>query len=292
MDFYKYHGLGNDYIVIDAAKCCFQLTDEVVRLICDRHYGVGSDGILLGIFTGSFSKAAASLRIYNPDGSEAEKSGNGLRIFAWFLYEHGYIDSLTFPIQTRGGSVLVRIVDMSKKIVEVDMGTPNFSARTAAPSMGLDEIVDQRYNFGIGIYRATFVSLGNPHCVIYGQPVNEALTRKIGPIIECSPIFPARVNVQFMEVISLAEIRIQIWERGAGYTMSSGSSSCAAVAAAHRMGLTDKSVRVHMPGGTMRVVLTEHSVLLSGPVEKVFEGNFSVDLMKKIEALGSKPITS
>lgn len=282
MDFYKYHGLGNDYIVIDAAKCHFKLTSETVRLICDRHYGVGSDGILFGSSSDFVNSTTVNLRIYNPDGSEAEKSGNGLRIFAWFLYEHGYVDDLTFLVHTRGGLVSARIVDTSNKIVEIDMGKPSFDARTAAPNMRLDEIIDKKCDFGFGDCRATFVSVGNPHCVIYGQPVNEDLVRKLGPLIECSPMFPARVNVQFIEVISASEIKIQIWERGAGYTLASGSSSCAAVAAAHRMGLVGNSVTVHMPGGALQVNLDENSIQLSGPVEKVFDGTFSTDLMAKI----------
>ena len=282
MDFYKYHGLGNDYIVIDATKRHIILTPEAVRLICDRHYGVGSDGILFGPSADTFSRETFGLRIYNPDGSEAEKSGNGLRIFAWFLHERSYADSLAFTIRTRGGLVLARIVDSSNKIVEVDMGVPSFYARAAAPDVRLDELVDQELDFGGRRCRATFVSVGNPHCVIYGQPVNEAWTREVGPLIENSPIFPGRVNVQFLEVISFSEIRIQIWERGVGYTLASGSSSCAAAAVAHKMGLIGETVAVNMPGGVLQVNLAKNSTQLTGSVEKVFEGNFSVDLMKKI----------
>ena len=284
IDFYKYHGLGNDYIVIDAANACFTVTPSIVSLICDRHYGIGSDGILLGNLADALTPAIADLRIYNPDGSEAEKSGNGLRIFAWFLYEYGYTSNLEFSICVDGGIIPVQIVDPSNKTVSINMGVPSFNALTAAPMLGLDEIADYEYDFGLGLCRMSFVSVGNPHCVIYGQPLSKALTCKLGPLIERSHIFPARVNVQFLEVISPHEIRIEVWERGAGYTLASGSSSCAAAVVANRMGLVGKNVTVKMPGGMLQVVLTKDAIQLSGPVEKTFEGKFSTDLMTKIKS--------
>jgi diaminopimelate epimerase len=285
-DFYKYHGLGNDYLVIDPAEFPFQPTPEVVRAICDRHYGAGSDGILLGPLADA-ADGERALRIFNPDGSEAEKSGNGLRIFAWFLYEQGFVDAGPFPIRTLGGRVRARIVDPAAKVVQVDMGAPSFDARAAAPGAGMAEIVDHEHDFGAERCRITFVSMGNPHCVVTGMPPSEALACRLGPVIERSPLFPARTNVQFLQVLSRSEILIEIWERGAGYTLASGSSSCAAAAAARKLGLVGDEVTVHMPGGVLRVTFAGGSAHLVGPVEKVMEGSFKGDLLARIRELDS-----
>jgi diaminopimelate epimerase len=283
-DFHKYHGLGNDYIVIDPAAFTFDPTPAAVRAICDRHYGAGSDGILLGPLADLADPDRLSLRIFNPDGSEAEKSGNGLRIFAWYLYEQGLVEAAPFPLRTKGGRVLAQVVDPAAKVVRVDMGAPSFDARVAAPGAGLDEIVDREHDFGGERCRITFVSMGNPHCVVYGLPLSEALACRLGPVIERSPLFPARTNVQFLQVLSRSEILIEIWERGAGYTLASGSSSCAAAAAARKLGLVDDAVTVHMPGGVLQVNFAGGSAHLEGPVEKVIEGSFAQDLVARIRA--------
>jgi diaminopimelate epimerase len=283
-DFYKYHGLGNDYLVIDPADFPFDPAPEAVRAICDRHYGAGSDGILLGPLADSADPGVLGLRIFNPDGSEAEKSGNGLRIFSWFLYEHGFVEASPFPLRTKGGRVVAQIVDPVAKVVKVDMGAPGFDARAAAPGAGLAEIVDRAFDFGSERCRITFVSMGNPHCVVTGLPLSESLACRLGPVIERSPLFPAKTNVQFLQVLSRSEIMIEIWERGAGYTLASGSSSCGAAAAARKLGLVDDEVTVHMPGGVLQVTFANGSAHLVGPVEKVMEGTFAEDLVARIRA--------
>jgi diaminopimelate epimerase len=282
--FHKYHGLGNDYIVIDPADFRFDPSPGAVRAICDRHYGAGSDGILLGPLADLADPDALTLRIFNPDGSEAEKSGNGLRIFAWFLYEQGFVDAAPFPLRTRGGRVLAQIVDPVAKVVKVDMGAPAFDARAAAPGAGLAEIVDREFDFGGERCRITFVSMGNPHCVVSGLAPSEALACRLGPVIERSPLFPGRTNVQFLQVLSRSEILIEIWERGAGYTLASGSSSCAAAAAARKLGLVGDGVTVHMPGGVLGITFANGTAHLLGPVEKVMEGSFAQDLVARIQA--------
>ena len=283
-DFCKYHGLGNDYLVIDPAQFPFDPAPEAVRAICDRHYGAGSDGILLGPLGDLADPDRITLRIFNPDGSEAEKSGNGLRIFAWFLYEHGFVDAAPFHIRVKGGRVRAQIIDPAAKVVQVDMGAPRFDARGAVPAAGLDEIVDREFEFGGERCRITFVSMGNPHCVVTGMAPSEALACRLGPVIERSPLFPAKTNVQFLQVLSRSEILIEIWERGAGYTLASGSSSCGAAAAARKLGLVDDEVTVHMPGGVLQVTFAHGSAHLVGPVEKVMEGIFADDLLARIRA--------
>jgi diaminopimelate epimerase len=273
VDFRKYHGLGNDYLVIDPAEFPFEPTPEAVRAVCDRNRGAGSDGILFGPLPES---EGPTLRIFNPDGSEAEKSGNGLRIFAWYLFERGLVEGREFPLRTKGGPVRAWILDPSAGLVRMDMGAPSFSA----PLGG--EIIDQEHAIGQESARITFVSMGNPHCVVTGLPPTEALARCLGPLVEHDPLFPARTNVQFLEALGPSEIRIEIWERGAGYTLASGSSSCAAAAAARRLGLVGDEVTVHMPGGILQVRFADGSAYLTGPVEKVFEGSFAQPLLRKL----------
>jgi diaminopimelate epimerase len=281
-DFHKYHGLGNDYLVIDPADFPFEPVPEAVRAVCDRHYGVGSDGILLGPLAPLDDPDRLTLRIFNPDGGEAEKSGNGLRIFSWYLYERGYAGPAPFQLRTRGGRVRSAIVDPAARLVQVDMGAPDFDARRGAPSAGFDRLLEREFAFGPERLRISYVSMGNPHCVVTGGPVTEDRARTLGPLVEGSPLFPARTNVQFMEVLSREEIRIEIWERGAGYTLASGSSSCAAAAVARELGLVGDQVTVRMPGGTLRITFADGSAHLLGPVEKVMEGQFSQELAERI----------
>ena len=267
----KSHGLGNDYIVIDPANVPFAVTPEAVRLICDRHRGVGSDGILLVSPGGG---ADFGLRIFNPDGSEAEKSGNGARIFAKFLRDHGYTDEDRFTLDTPGGRVTCALEHEDGRVarVTVDMGKPRFDA--------LDSIeVDGRR------LEVTSVSIGNPHCVVIVPDLTKIDVHALGPKIERHPAFPKRTNVQFAEIVSRSEVRILIWERGAGYTLASGSSSCAVAAACQRKGLTDRDVTVSMPGGQLAITIADDGeIRMRGPVEEICAGDLSPDLLRRLGA--------
>lgn len=274
----KSHGLGNDYIVIDPAKVPFAVTPEAVRLICDRHRGVGSDGILL---VSPPDGADFGVRIFNPDGSEAEKSGNGARIFAKFLREHGYTEADRFTLQTAGGRVSCILRHENGRVaqVTVDMGKARFDS-------SLDAIeVDGRRT------QVTSVSMGNPHCVVIVPDLASVDVHALGPKIEKHAAFPNGTNVQFAEVLSRSEVRILIWERGAGYTLASGSSSCAVAAACQRKGLVDRSVTVSMPGGSLQIAISEDGdIRMHGPVEEICEGDLSQDLLRRLGApSGDRP---
>ena len=263
------HGLGNDYIVIDPRRVPFAVTPEAARLICDRHRGIGSDGVLV---VDEPHGADFGVRILNPDGSEAEKSGNGIRIFAKYLREHGYTMADRFSIDTRGGRVQVELALRDGRVREVtaDMGTVRFDARDA-----LD--VDGR------VLPVTSLSIGNPHCVVIVDDLANVDVHALGPKIERHPAFAARTNVQFAQVASRDRVRIEIWERGAGYTLASGTSSCAAVAACHRRGLVDDRVTVTMPGGDLEVsVGAGYAMRLRGPVEEIASGDLSEDLLRRL----------
>jgi len=280
VDFKKYHGLGNDYLVIDPNVQDFEMTEANIRLICDRNFGVGSDGILYGP---AFEGRLPALRIFNPDGSEAEKSGNGLRIFAKYLFEKRYVRSKNFKIKTLGGIVDVQVQDARANLIRIDMGTVTFISNEIPVAGAKREVVNEPLDINGAEYKVTCLSIGNPHCVIPMSQVTEEIARALGPHVENHRMFPNRINMQIVRVIDRANIDIRIWERGAGYTLASGSSSCAAAAATHRLGLVDNDVAVHMPGGELQIeIAPDGRIRMTGPVEGTFEGRFHPDLEKRI----------
>jgi diaminopimelate epimerase len=269
-DFVKAHGLGNDYIVVDTTLLGFGLTPERIRAICDRHTGVGSDGILAVV---EAADADFGLRIYNPDGSEAEKSGNGLRIAARFLSDHGYTRRDCFTIQTRGGLISVRLISQGSDPphVQVEMG------RAVVDATRTHLRVDDRE------LEVTVVSIGNPHCVVVVEDLSAVDLLHLGPAIENHETFPRRTNVQFVQVLARNEVRALIWERGAGHTLASGSSACAVAAACFQKQMIDTAVTVQMEGGDLEVEILEGlHVIMTGPVEETCAGRFSRDLKRRL----------
>ncbi len=275
--FVKGHGLGNDYIVLDEADLPHPLTAPAIARICDRNWGVGSDGILARTAS---AVADVRVRIFNPDGSEAEKSGNGLRIFAKYLRDHGHASGDTFTVDTKGGVVECRCAlrDGRVTFVTVEMGQATFRA-PAIPVTGPDrEVVGERLDLPDGTaVTATAVSVGNPHCVVFVDRLDPADCKRRGPQLETHPAFPQRTNVQFARAAARDTLDILIWERGAGYTLASGSSSCGAAAAAVRTGRCAAGrVTVRMPGGALVVdVRPDWSLRLEGPVEEVYAGRLT-----------------
>ena len=276
MKFLKYHALGNDYIVLDPKDFTNELTEEKVRKICHRNYGIGSDGILYGPM--ETDKADFKLRIFNPDGSEAEKSGNGLRIFSRFLWDTKLVDANQFSILTAGGKVKAQIHENGRKVT-VEMGQVSFSS-TKIPVAGPSrEVIKEKMKIDGEIIEFSAATIGNPHCVILQGDLSEAITRKLGPKIETDSRFPNRTNVQFMKIIDRSNIRIEIWERGAGYTLASGSSSSAAAAVAKRLDLCDSNIIVHMPGGQIKIAISDDfSITMTGAVTKVAEGTIAEEM--------------
>lgn len=280
VDYVKYHALGNDYIVIDPNRTRLNLTQENIQLICHRNFGIGSDGILYGpILDGDSIK----LRILNPDGSEAEKSGNGIRIFSRYLFDQGYINTNSFTLDTLGGKVLVTILDGKGELIRVDMGDVTFLSESI-PVAGLSrEVVDEVLELDKGSFRITCLSIGNPHCVFPMDIISEGLAKELGPVIETHPMFPNRINIQFLKILNRKNIRIEIWERGAGYTLASGSSSCAAASAAFKLGLVDRQVKVHMPGGVIDIDINpDGHVHMTGSVSSVASGTFSDEMWQRL----------
>jgi len=277
MEFLKYHALGNDYLVSTSEHPDFsknELTSEQVRKICHRNFGLGSDGILVGGKDDSGN--CFTLKIYNPDGSTAEKSGNGLRIFARSLWDRKLVDQSKFKIVTSGGIVSAQ-VDSSGQSVTVEMGSVSFQSNIIPVTGESREVLNETLE--INGEKLTFCSatIGNPHCVILHRTISAEETLRLGPLIETHPSFPNRTNVQFLEVLNRNTIRIEIWERGAGYTLASGSSSCAAASVAHRLGLCDAEIAVLMPGGQIDITISEnYNIIMKGSVTRI--GKMTLDL--------------
>lgn len=249
---------------------------KVIQKICHRNYGVGADGVLIGPVEAA--KADFGLRIFNPDGSEAEKSGNGLRIFSRWLWDNGLVSLTPFTVWTPGGTVEAQILNEGKS-VKVDMGRAIFDSQQIPISGPPRQVIHEKLEVEGKEFIFCAVSLGNPHCVIHCDQVKTDQVRQFGPRIERDTRFPNRTNVQFMQVLDRQNIYIEIWERGAGYTLSSGSSSCAAAATAFRLGLCDPHLTVHMPGGEVDVSINEnYQVTLTGPVTFVARGEIADEL--------------
>ena len=276
MKFVKYHGLGNDYIVLDPDDAGSHLDESQIRLICHRNYGVGSDGILLGPLETSESDFA--LRIFNPDGSEAEKSGNGLRIFSRYLWDKGLVQAEPFHILTIGGKVSSQVHEDGRNVT-VDMGKVSFDSSQIPVEGPPRQVINEQIVVDGQEFSFCAATIGNPHCVILQDEISAQEAKKWGPLIERDTRFPNRTNVQFMNVLDRANIQIEMWERGAGYTLASGSSSSAAAAVAHRLGLCDSRIAVHMPGGRIDISVSEEfSISMTGSVTKVCEGTISDEM--------------
>lgn len=256
----KYQALGNDYLVLDLPADLGRIVPLLPRL-CDRHLGVGSDGLL------AFDPRDRSVRIFNPDGSEAEKSGNGLRIAACHaVLRHGA--GRRFELRTADRANPVRVVGVTggRVVSELDIGRARFEP--------------DRWVFidtAAGQACCRLVSVGNPHCVVFGEPVTPERCRELGPLLECDPAFPNRTNVQLAEVLDRKRAHIEIWERGAGYTLASGTSASAVAAVLIHMELTESTLEVAMPGGSLSIRQRASGELVqSGPAERVFTA--TVDL--------------
>ncbi|TKB81245.1 MAG: diaminopimelate epimerase [Nitrospira sp.] len=285
--FFRGHGLGNDYIVMNPEELTFKLTPKNIKAVCDRNWGLGSDGILA---LAPSKKADFGLRIYNPDGSEAEKSGNGLRIFARYLHATGKTKKKHFTVETKGGLVTIDLhVDRhgDASAVTVEMGQATFKPAALPCTMAVDELIQQPIEAAGRALSFMGVSVGNPHCVVFKQ-AGESWSREdlltLGPVLENHSLFPKRTNVQLAIPTGPKEIFILIWERGAGETQASGSSSCAAASAAVRLGLVKSPVTVKMPGGTLNIeVAKDFSLTMKGPVAEVARGTLSPSFLRTLK---------
>ena len=286
----KWQGLGNDYLVIEESELRGVLSPHVVRALCDRHLGVGSDGVLLHCSpTGSVPGAIARMQIFNPDGSESEMCGNGMRIFARYLYSLGLVGRDEFVVETLAGAIRPRLIDGD--YVRVDMGVARFRSSSLAEEAGSGDVIDAQLDVGGAEYRFTFVDVGNPHCVIQVDDPEAFDVAGVGALIETHPYFPNRVNAEFMSLQPDGSVRMRVWERGVGETQACGTGATAVGAACVRLGLAKSPVTVCLVGGDLVIEATPEAemgegvsmrVRMTGSAEEIFTGELSDELMLRL----------
>ncbi|MCX8176707.1 MAG: diaminopimelate epimerase [Candidatus Bathyarchaeota archaeon] len=273
LSFWKMHGLGNDYIVIDNMDDRIRSREmpELAMRLCRRRFSVGADGL---IFACPSKNADVRMRIFNPDGSEAEMCGNGIRCLAKFCYENHIVTKKSFTVETLAGTrnvwLTINSSDMEVASVKVDMGEPAFN-REAIPMLGTGTFINEELKVNGTNFRATCLSVGNPHCVIFVEDVENVPLSQLGPLIENHELFPRRVNVEFVQIISPVEIKVRVWERGVGETLACGTGACASVVAGCKLGKTGSRVKVNLSGGTLTVHY-DGRIFMDGPAVKVFAG--------------------
>jgi len=281
--FVKMHGLGNEYIVLDSTNIDFKLTKQAIIRLCNIHFGIGSDGIVMKVPS---AKADFGFRVYNPDGSEAEKSGNGLRILCKYLYDYGYAERRQFSLETLTDIVYADIVEEEKgkaMLIRVEMGKAIFASRDIPVDSDKPEFIAQKIKAGDREFEVNCVSVGNPHCVVIKEDLDEKEIREYGPLLENNPLFPNRINVQFAKVLSDHDAQILIWERGAGYTLASGSSSCAASCILVKRGLIKGDLTMHMQGGALKIQIdNDWNIRMTGEVREIANGVFSHELLEDL----------
>jgi len=278
--FTKMHGLGNDYLVVDAMQKppLEEKLPAISKALSDRHFGVGSDGLILVLP----SRAADfKMRIFNSDGSEAEMCGNGVRLFAKYVYEHGLTREKELTIETGAGLIRPHLKVRGGTVVSVrvDMGVPRLS-RAEIPMKGPDQprVVDEKLRVGGNRYPITAVSMGNPHCVLFVEDVERAKVEEIGPAIEHHDLFPRRTNVEFAQIVGDGEIKMRVWERGAGETLACGTGASATLVAAVLNGLSPRKATIHLRGGDLKVSWNQDDhVFIDGPAAEVCTGETSLD---------------
>jgi diaminopimelate epimerase len=267
------HGLGNDFILIDGFK--EKLPADLLTTsakLCDRHFGIGADGLILVLPS---EKADLKMRIINSDGSEAEMCGNGIRCFARYAYEKGFVNKETFTVETLAGIMTPRLVFEQNKLmgITVDMGEPVLE-RSAVPMLGpAGQAINEPLSVLDKIVYVTALLMGVPHCIVFVDDVSKIAIEKYGPALETHATFPKKTNVHFLEVLNDREIKMRVWERGAGLTLACGTGACASLVAAVLNKKTGRKAKVHLPGGTLIIEWAENNhVYMTGPARNVFSG--------------------
>ena len=289
MRFVKMHGAGNDFVIIDGEKEAVAEAHlpSLARSMCDRQLGIGGDGIILVLPS---RLANFKMRMFNPDGSEAEMCGNGIRCFAKYIHDRKMHQDVVMTVETLGGIKTLKLNAVGGRVrtVRVDMGEPKLM-RSEIPMRGSEtRVIAEPLKVAGKKYEITCVSMGNPHCVTFVDRVDEYPVAKIGPELEYHPSFPARTNVEFVEVMNQQEIKMRVWERGAGETLACGTGACASAVASMLNNKVSRKVTVHLRGGDLFIEwLGDNKVFMTGPAEEVFEGKVGAGQLKQWEEQGA-----
>jgi diaminopimelate epimerase len=283
IQFTKMQGTGNDFIVVDAINQRWEVTDTgaVAAALCDRHFGIGADGLILVLPS---QTQDFKMRIFNADGSEPEMCGNGIRCFAKFVHDAGLSDLDVFSVETMAGPIVPALLKQDGVVVgvEVDMGEPRLQRKDIP--MGFGDQTNRVVNEPLAIqgehFLITGVSMGNPHAVIFCPDLSQVVVADLGPQIEIHPLFPEKTNVEFVQIISATEAKMQVWERGSGETLACGTGACAVLVAGVLTQRLSRKATIHLPGGSLGIEWQESNnhVIMSGPVKTVFTGQFSLNM--------------
>lgn len=277
MRFTKMHGLGNDYIYINTFEEEIENPEELSLKISDRHFGIGSDGIVL-IMPSKTSDFR--MRIFNSDGSEAEMCGNASRCVAKYVYDFGLTNKKEITLETIAGVKILKMQLKDGKVgkVTVNMGEPIIKSEDIPLLHNKEEVIDEALNIGRKEYRITCVSIGNPHCIIYVDKLSSFNLEKIGPKIENHKMFPKRINVEFVEIVDRKNINMRVWERGSGETLACGTGACATLVASVLNNYTDRKATLCLLGGDLEIEWNEsdNKVYMTGPATTVFRGEIEI----------------
>ena len=278
MKFTKMHGCGNDYVYVDCTNGMIEDPSEVSKYVSDRHFGIGSDGLILIC---SSDIADFRMAMYNADGSEGAMCGNGIRCVAKYVYDKGLTDKKNISIETKSGikELELTVEDGKVLLVKVNMGAPILKAKDIPVDIDTEKCIDSDINVDGKNYKITCVSMGNPHAVTFiDEDVKLFPIEKIGPKFENHPMFPDRVNTEFVQVLNRHEVNMRVWERGSGETLACGTGTCATVVACVLNGLTDDEVTVHLLGGDLFIKYDRenNTVWMTGPAVIAFEGTVEI----------------
>ena len=278
IDFTKMHGCGNDYVYVDCTKNDIPDGSSIARFVSDRHFGIGSDGLIL---IKKSKVADFQMDMYNADGSKGEMCGNGIRCVAKYVYDNGLTDKTTITVETLAGIKTLELTVKDGKVdsVLVNMGSPVLKASHIPVTFPKDQMINEPMEVDGNIFRVTCVSMGNPHCVIFTDEDTRTIDLPhIGPMLENHQTFPQRTNTEFANILDRKNIRMRVWERGSGETLACGTGACATTVAAVVNGLTDEEVTMHLLGGelTVRYDRENDTVWLKGPATTVFTGHIDI----------------
>ena len=278
----KYHGLGNDYLVFDPERNGMELTPERVKLLCNRNLGVGADGILEGPV---FKEGKIHMIIWNSDGSQTENSGNGIRIFAKYLKDADYVQKKDITIYTDEKEIEIHYLNEEGTRLKASMGKASFWSDEVPVEGPRREIINETMVFGHIPYPVTCISVGNPHLVILMDEISKDLVCRIGKYSETAKQFPEKINTQIIKVLDRTHLQTEVYERGAGYTLASGSCACAAAGVAYKLGMTNPGVTVHMPGGKLQVEIQDDwEVFATGEVFYIGKISLSSEFGERLRA--------